>query len=103
MDDDGDNVTDSVDQCATTPIDDVGLVNPEGCGPSERDTDGDGVNDDLDAFPNDPGDSVDSDGDGFGDNAEFDAGSDPNDPNDQPALTSLPIWLLFEASRIGAN
>ena len=40
------------------------------------DTDGDGVRDDLDAFPNDPAETVDSDGDGIGNNA------DPDDDND---------------------
>ncbi|NQZ99673.1 MAG: hypothetical protein HRU01_24460, partial [Myxococcales bacterium] len=34
------------------------------------DADGDGVSDDLDAFPNDPSETVDSDGDGVGDNAD---------------------------------
>ena len=34
------------------------------------DTDGDGVNDDADAFPHDPNESADSDGDGVGDNAD---------------------------------
>jgi len=40
------------------------------------DTDGDGVRDDLDAFPNDPTETVDTDGDGIGNNA------DPDDDND---------------------
>jgi len=34
------------------------------------DSDGDGVNDNLDAFPNDPAETVDSDGDGVGDNGD---------------------------------
>lgn len=42
------------------------------------DTDGDGVPDEDDAFPNDPNESADSDGDGIGDNADF----SPNDPTD---------------------
>ena len=40
------------------------------------DDDGDGVADDLDAFPLDDSESVDSDGDGFGDNI------DPDDDHD---------------------
>ena len=40
------------------------------------DTDGDGYNDDVDAFPNDPIEWIDSDGDGIGDN------SDPDNQND---------------------
>lgn len=42
------------------------------------DTDGDGVPDEDDAFPNDPNESQDTDGDGIGDNADF----SPNDPTD---------------------
>ncbi len=44
----------------------------------DTDTDGDGVGDNSDAFPNDPTEDTDTDGDGIGDNAdEF-----PNDPTD---------------------
>jgi len=42
----------------------------------ERDTDGDGVPDSEDAFPEDPAEWKDSDGDGIGDNAD----QDPNHP-----------------------
>lgn len=42
------------------------------------DSDGDGVPDDLDAFPNDPTESADSDGDGVGDNSD----AFPNDPTE---------------------
>ena len=40
------------------------------------DSDGDGVPDDLDAFPNDPTESADTDGDGFGDNSDACVNSD---------------------------
>jgi len=40
------------------------------------DSDGDGVGDNSDAFPNDPSESADSDGDGIGDNSDL----FPNDP-----------------------
>ena len=45
------------------------------------DADGDGVADAVDAFPNDAGQTADSDGDGYGDNTDL-AGGDafPNDP-----------------------
>jgi hypothetical protein len=64
------------------------------------DSDGDGIDDSLDAFPNDPNESLDSDGDGVGDNADdapldsaiqVDSDNDgvddsvdafPNDPNE---------------------
>ncbi len=37
---------------------------------ASRDSDGDGVDDAIDAFPDDPGESADSDGDGVGDNGD---------------------------------
>lgn len=49
---------------------------------SENDTDGDGVPDSLDALPNDPTESVDTDGDLIGNNA------DPDDDGDGVADTS---------------
>jgi hypothetical protein len=42
------------------------------------DSDGDGVEDSLDAFPNDPNETTDSDGDGVGDNGD----AFPDDPNE---------------------
>ena len=42
------------------------------------DRDNDGVNDDDDAFPDDPTEFVDSDGDGLGDNYEIEKGYNPN-------------------------
>ncbi|MDQ8180306.1 putative Ig domain-containing protein [Pelagicoccus sp. SDUM812005] len=47
--------------------------------PSEtQDTDSDGVGDNADAFPNDPTETTDTDGDGVGDNSD----AFPNDPNE---------------------
>lgn len=37
---------------------------------TDPDSDGDGINDSLDAFPNDPTETTDSDGDGVGDNSD---------------------------------
>ncbi|WP_454260328.1 virulence factor TspB C-terminal domain-related protein [Pseudoxanthomonas mexicana] len=51
--------------------------------PPELDTDGDGIPDDEDAFPNDPNESQDTDGDGIGDNADF-SPNDPTDGSDEP-------------------
>ncbi len=42
----------------------------------EPDSDGDGVSDDVDQFPDDPEESVDTDGDGLGDNADEDDDDD---------------------------
>ncbi|MEE2787618.1 MAG: hypothetical protein VX589_09780 [Myxococcota bacterium] len=54
------------------PVDDVGgqSAEPAAAGQPAMDTDGDGVTDDDDAFPNDDSESADSDGDGVGDNAD---------------------------------
>ncbi len=55
------------------------------------DTDGDGVPDDEDAFPNDPNESVDTDGDGTGNNADTDDDGDtmPDDYEDANGLDPL--------------
>jgi hypothetical protein len=45
---------------------------------TDPDDDGDGYNDDVDAFPNDPTEWADSDGDGYGDNSD----AFPNDPTE---------------------
>lgn len=56
------------------------------------DTDGDGVQDNLDAFPNDPTESVDTDGDGVGDNSDIFV----NDPTkfDLSSETLIDIFAL---------
>jgi hypothetical protein len=58
-----------------------GVVNADDAFPNDAsettDSDGDGVGDNSDAFPNDATETVDSDGDGVGDNADL----FPNDPN----------------------
>ena len=66
LDTDGDSVSDDIDQCpGTTP---GATVTPEGCIVVGADTDGDGVEDVDDAFPAEPTQWDDTDGDGFGDN-----------------------------------
>ncbi|MBA94992.1 MAG: hypothetical protein CMP21_04440, partial [Rickettsiales bacterium] len=52
----------------------------------DKDDDGDGVNDNVDAFPLDPAESVDSDGDGVGDNGDTDDDNDgtPDKDDDFP-------------------
>ncbi len=60
---DMDGVCGDVDLCLSTPVAERDAVNADGCGPSERDTDGDGVNDNLDLCPGTaPGTPVDTDG-----------------------------------------
>lgn len=75
-DTDNDGVGNNGDDCAATPAGQA--VDMNGCSANQRDTDGDGVNDLLDAFPNDPNESADTDGDGVGDNAD----RFPSNPNE---------------------
>ncbi|MFK7829357.1 MAG: hypothetical protein AB8B57_06220 [Congregibacter sp.] len=76
-DEDADGLSNQEDDCDTTPAAEVAAINPQGCGPSERDGDNDGVNDRDDLFPDDPLDFADTDGDGLGDNREAQLGTDP--------------------------
>ena len=57
-----------------------------------RDSDGDGVRDNVDAFPNDPSEQTDSDGDGVGDNAD----AYPYDPSKQTG--SAPVFETVSVS-----
>ena len=50
-DDDGDGIPNADDQCLLTPASEVNDVNDVGCGPSERDSDSDGVVDSSDECP----------------------------------------------------
>lgn len=78
-DDDNDGVANSDDECPE-------VAPPEGLDRDENgctdDIDQDGVNDDVDAFPNDPTQTLDRDGDGFGDNP---AGANPDSCLDTPS------------------
>lgn len=73
-DQDGDGVPDEEDQDA----DGDGLTDAEETvtDPSNPDTDGDGVKDGVDAFPTDPTEWSDMDGDGIGDNSDSDMDGD---------------------------
>ncbi|OZG73071.1 hypothetical protein BTA51_11270 [Hahella sp. CCB-MM4] len=84
---DSDGVVDALDQCPQTP--DTETADSTGCSGSQRDSDADGVLDINDAFPFDPTEWSDLDGDGIGDNADTDDDGDnvpdvddafPNDP-----------------------
>ena len=72
--------------------------------PLNADSDGDGVPDDEDAFPNDPNETTDSDGDGVGNNEDTDDDNDgvldgddyaPLDPDvtEQPADEALTVYV----------
>ena len=66
IDDDNDGVANEADNCPNTPFGTT--VDQNGCADSQKDTDGDGRNDSLDAFPYDSSQWTDADGDGYGDN-----------------------------------
>ena len=56
----------------------------------DSDSDGDGIPDDEDAFPNDPGEWADHDGDGIGDNADLDDDNDGLSDSQEAALGTDP-------------
>jgi len=77
-DSDNDGVSDDVDACNNTVP--GAAIDSNGCANSQIDSDEDGVFDDVDAFPIDPTQTTDSDGDGYGDDSE---GNNPDFfPND---------------------
>ena len=78
IDDDGDGVANELDLCPnTTP---GATVDLSGCALDQKDSDNDGYNDNIDAFPYDSTQYSDMDGDGYGDNA---SGNSPDAfPND---------------------
>ena len=73
LDDDWDGVANENDLCPATPA--QATVDSDGCALSQKDSDGDGWNDDVDAFANDSTQWADSDGDGYGNNPN---GSSPD-------------------------
>ena len=73
------------------------------------DTDGDGVADDDDAFPDDPNESQDSDGDGIGDNGDNcpeneNAGQEDSDANGAgDACDAMPLVYSAEGKLNGGS
>ncbi len=78
LDDDSDGVANELDLCPnTTPGSTVDL---SGCALDQKDSDNDGYNDNIDAFPYDSTQFSDMDGDGYGDNSSGNASDAfPND------------------------
>jgi len=94
-------VDDSVDQCPNTPQGEA--VDATGCASFEVDTDGDGVPDVSDAFPNDPGEWIDTDGDGTGNNADSDDDNDGTPDNADAFPLDATEWLDSDTDGIGNN
>ena len=92
-DGDGDGVWDENDLCPNTPT--GATVDASGCSDAQRDTDGDGYTDDVDAFVNDSTQWNDADGDGYGDNA--------NGTNGDAFPTDATQWADTDGDGCGDN
>ena len=76
-----------------------GGTTPSGGGTT--DSDGDGVPDSSDAFPNDPSETKDSDGDGTGDNADIDDDNDGyNDGEDYMPYQDAKIKITLTSFKV---
>jgi hypothetical protein len=64
------------------------------------DTDGDGVSDDEDAFPNDPNEQSDNDADGIGDNADTDDDDDGLSDDEESVLGTDPSMADTDGDEI---
>ncbi|NOH31673.1 LamG-like jellyroll fold domain-containing protein, partial [Vibrio mediterranei] len=74
---------------------DIGNINVRYLGETTlADSDGDGVVDSEDAFPNDPSETTDSDGDGVGDRTELNSGFNPYDDSDVSPADISGIYQL---------
>ena len=71
--------------------------------PSDTDTDGDGVNNAGDAFPYDPNENNDLDGDGVGDNADLDDDGDGVKDGDDAFPANAAEYIDTDADGTGDN
>ena len=71
--------------------------------PSDTDTDGDGVNNADDAFPYDPSETTDLDGDGIGDNADLDDDGDNYNDDVDVFPRDASEWIDTDGDGIGNN
>ncbi len=84
-DDDADTIVDTDDNCQFVANTDQANIDGDDFGDvCDDDMDGDGVNNEDDAFPTDPAESVDTDGDGIGNNADTDDDDDGVPDADDP-------------------
>ncbi|MFL1484676.1 malectin domain-containing carbohydrate-binding protein [Marinobacter sp. LN3S78] len=84
-----------------------GVVDTEDAFPNDptewTDTDGDGVGDNGDVYPHDPNEWADTDGDGIGDNSDPDRDGDGY-PNEQDAFPGDPTeWADSDGDGVGDN
>lgn len=93
FDSDFDGVANELDQCPSSPA--GAIVDQFGCAANQRDTDGDGVNDDMDDFVNDSSQWSDQDGDGYGDN--------PNGNNSDDFPSDATQWSDQDGDGYGDN
>ena len=71
--------------------------------PSDTDTDGDGVSNAEDAFPYDPTETTDLDGDGIGDNADLDDDGDGYNDDVDAFPRDSSEWVDTDGDGIGNN
>ncbi|MCB9267294.1 MAG: T9SS type A sorting domain-containing protein [Lewinellaceae bacterium] len=92
QDGDGDGVADFEDNCPTTFNPGQADLDNDGLGDEcDDDRDGDGVANNIDAFPDDPTETSDNDSDGIGDNADPDDDNDGQSDADELACGSDPL------------
>ena len=93
IDDDNDGVANEFDLCPNSTA--GAMVDMDGCELSQKDSDSDGYNDDVDDFPYDSSQYSDMDGDGYGDNANG------NSPDAFPTDSSQ--WSDIDGDGYGDN
>ena len=93
LDDDNDGVANEYDLCPNTVA--GAMVDLDGCALTQKDSDNDGYNDSVDAFPTDASQHSDMDGDGFGDN--------PNGNYPDAFPTDSSQWSDYDGDGYGDN
>lgn len=102
VDTDGDAVANALDTCVLVANPDQLDTDLDGSGDvCDEDDDGDGVDDEADAFPLDPAEQTDTDDDGIGDNADTDDDNDGLDDSAEITLGTNP--LNADSDRDGAS
>ena len=107
-DDDNDGYDDETENlCSSDPMDLSSIPTDQDldgtCDAQDTDMDGDGYDNDVDVFPHDPSEWIDTDGDGFGDNIDTDDDNDiVLDADDAFPLDSTE-WVDTDADGVGDN